>query len=363
MLAFRMKRALEQVPIDRQLGQKIDQERWGPEGREAVQQVDGMRERMRDACVSYSEKGAAECRDILARYYGMLHKAEIITRGLPLKESGLSFKWQDAFDMSNGAVEPEWGFEKAAVLFNLAASISFLATHEDRGTDDGVKKACALFQEAAGVLVTAQTICSSAPWRGSPDLARDTLSTLETLMLAQAQKCFYEKAEREGKSVGVVAKLAAEAAGLYEEVHAKIGEAKGRARPIAAMTNDWLEVVNWNRLLFDGLQHYHLSFVHLAAFDYGKQLSRLTYATNRCAEAVNACAHAPAALREQFIVAHKKASEEQAKAKRDNDLIYNEKVPDIRTLPKPERAKMVKPIQPSELKEYVSDPVPRPPKL
>ena len=39
----------------------------------------------------------------------------------------------------------------SSVMFGAAASLMYLATHEDRGTTDGVKNACGNFQQAAGV--------------------------------------------------------------------------------------------------------------------------------------------------------------------------------------------------------------------
>lgn len=81
-----------------------------------------------------------------------------------------------------------------------------------------------------------------------------------------------------------------------------------------------------HRLLLAGPQHYYLSKVHHEAFEYGKQLSRLTFATNKVGEAVRACATASDVLKKQFIDAHNKCLEEHAQAKKDNDLVYNEKV-------------------------------------
>ena len=98
-------------------------------------------------------------------------------------------------------------------------------------------------------------------------------------MLAQAQKCFYEKAERGGMKAGVLMKIAAECAALYAEVSYALNGAHAKA----SISADWFEVIEWNKLLFDGMQHYYASFAHLEQKEYGAQLARLTYATNRCA--------------------------------------------------------------------------------
>lgn len=204
MLAFKMKRPLQQCAVDRALAKHIASDEfsatWGPAGRELITKVDGMRERMREASQSYSEKGAQECREVMGRYQALVHQVAVVLQGVSLKDAQLTFKWSDAFDAAVQAVEPDWSFERACVVFNLAAAISFLATHQDRATSEGLKTACSLYQQAAGALAECANLVKAAPWRASADLSSDTLGALETLMLAQAQKCFFEKAEHDGMS-------------------------------------------------------------------------------------------------------------------------------------------------------------------
>jgi len=137
----------------------------------------------------------------------------------------------------------------------------------------------------------------------------------------------------------------------------QIESAKARSRPISAMTSDWLDVVQWNRYLFDGLQHFHQARLDEAELAYGKAVSRLTYATDRCAMAVNACAGANPALQELFKKHHAICSEAHARANHDNKNVYYEKVPDVKTLPKPDRKRMVKSTPPPEL-AAVEEPTP-----
>ena len=349
MLAFKMKRPLQEVRTDRALGDKIDNDTWGATGRDILQKVDGMRMRVAEASQSYTEKGAEECRAAFGKYQELCRQAGYVCKGVSLKDANLTFKWCDAFDTANHHMEPDWSFERACVVFNLAASISFLGTHQDRTTPTGLKTACNLYQQAAGALAEVQAMVSAAAWRSSPDLSSDTLGALQTLMLAQAQKNFVEKAQADGMSDKILALLNAECAGLYEEVGRRFDEAKARQRPISAMAQEWLDVVEWNRKVFDGLQHHFLAKVADAEHKYGDALSRHTYAANKTAEAVKACAGAPPALQEQFKRAHQICLDAYNGSKRDNDSIYHEKVPHISTLPKPERKSMVKPQRPAEL--------------
>ena len=51
------------------------------------------------------------------------------------------------------------------------------------------------------------------------------------------------------------------------------------------MRTPWQTIVEANSIIFDGLQHYHAATTHLEALEYGKQVARLGYAVNACAQA------------------------------------------------------------------------------
>ena len=163
-------------------------------------------------CVSPCWCAQAELKELLIEYLILLHKGMVVCRGISLTECELGFKWSDAFDVTQSGHVDDWTFERAAVLFSVAAAHAFTATHRDRATGDGVKLACADFQMSAGVLELLLGEMKTAAWKGSADLSVDTLATLKMLMLAQAQKCFYEKARDDGKSNSMLAKLTAECA-------------------------------------------------------------------------------------------------------------------------------------------------------
>jgi predicted phage tail protein len=346
MLAFRMKKPLQKVDLER-LVDKIDAAKWDAESRVILRTANGVRERVREASVSFSVKGAAECHELFERYQALVRQAEIMCTGLSLKEQRLEFKWDDAFEPGAQAhAEADWVFERACVLFNLAASLSFEANDVDRTVDGGPKLACNLYQRAAGCLDECLKLVRDGAWVASADMSSDTLSLLSSLMLAQAQKCFVEKAASDGMASATLAKLTAECSALYADVGRGFDEAKARGRPVSRMDEGWLRVVSYNRSMWDGMQHYHLGRQHVAANEFGKALSRFTYAVNKTAEAVNACSDAAPALQEQFKRAHALCRQAYDEAKRDNDLVHYEKVPPIDTLPKPARHCLVKPIVP-----------------
>ena len=110
-------------------------------------------------------------------------------------------------------------FERASLLFNLAALYSQLAAAEDRSTSDGIKRAAAsyqvqsppcaspvfdnstVFQQAAGTLsfmfssVIPKLVYPPDEVETPTDLSKDFIKCLEWLMLAQAQECSWQLAK------------------------------------------------------------------------------------------------------------------------------------------------------------------------
>jgi hypothetical protein len=103
-------------------------------------------------------------------------------------------------------------YEKASIIYNISAVLSCHAANQNRFEDAGLKTAYHSFQAAAGMFTYINENFLHAP---SADLSRDTVKTLISLMLAQGQEVFLEKQITDGKKVGLLAKLASQAAHLY----------------------------------------------------------------------------------------------------------------------------------------------------
>ena len=96
---------------------------------------------------------------------------------------------------------PSITYERACVLFNLGAMYASLGVAEDRSAVEGIKRASALFQNAAGCFkhlsdAVLPLIKPSPSHKDpcSPDLSKPALEALTSLCLAQAQECFWQKA-------------------------------------------------------------------------------------------------------------------------------------------------------------------------
>lgn len=96
----------------------------------------------------------------------------------------------------------------------MAALVSNMAATANRGEDSGIKQACNYFECASGVF---QYVADNFLHAPSTDLSKDMITVLCNVMLAQAQECFVDKVIAERKKSGIISKLAAQAAYLYQQ--------------------------------------------------------------------------------------------------------------------------------------------------
>uniref|UniRef100_A0A915INI9 BRO1 domain-containing protein n=1 Tax=Romanomermis culicivorax TaxID=13658 RepID=A0A915INI9_ROMCU len=262
-------------------------------------------------------------------------------------------------------------FEKACVMYNIAALQSQIAANQKMDTDDELKSAAKLFMQSAGFLNSLKdNVLSMVQVEASfSDMMPDTLAALYALMLAQAQEAIYLKAAK-GKflqySIGIcyrknnglfhlfedemkpalIAKVAAQAAELFAEAARQMGREMLRS----LWDRDWLPIVNGKNLAFMALSHYHQSLVDKDSHATANELARLGHA-NACMQQAQqhfASVHLDILKHESPIIT--KAYES---AKKDNDFIYHERVPDVKQLPAIQKAVLAKP-QPPILGQHMS---------
>ncbi|KAI7297856.1 BRO1-domain-containing protein, partial [Hortaea werneckii] len=143
-------------------------------------------------------KDSAAGRDLLYRYYGQL---ELLDLRFPVDENHIkiSFTWFDAFTHKPTS-QYSLAYEKASIIFNISAVLSCHAANQNRHEDTGLKTAYHSFQASAGMFTYINENFLHAP---STDLSRETVKTLISIMLAQAQEVFIEKQVFDQKKPGL----------------------------------------------------------------------------------------------------------------------------------------------------------------
>nr|POE52045.1 ph-response regulator protein pala/rim20 [Quercus suber] len=258
---------------------------------------------------------------------------------------GADFTWYPSigYQQSRGHTENNIRFELANVAFNLAAMYSQLAFASNRATTDGLKSAAANFCFAAGVLKHLQTEIIP-DLRTSPPEAMDTLTleSLQALMLAQAQECFWQKAVKDGMKDASIAKLAAKVSDLYNE-------AGDWAVKSESISSEWIHHITAKHHHFAAAAQYRAAMDSLEKRKYGEEVARLRDSFNCVNEALKESRYINQAVISDLNGLKNRVSEDLKAAEKDNDTVYLNPEPPKSELRVLDRASMVTARVPKEL--------------
>ncbi|KAI8059353.1 BRO1-like domain-containing protein [Gongronella butleri] len=292
-------------------------------------------------------------RDLLYRYFGQL---ELLELRFPVDEKHIKilFTWYDAFS-GKATSQHSLAYEKASVLFNIAATLSAIASAQNRAEADGRKRAFHFLQAAAGVFDYINDNFLHAP---SADLSRETVKLLGELMLAQAHECFLENSIREKKKEGLIAKLASHAVWAYANL---VDES---AEVTATLEKSWIALFQVKHRYYQAIAQQFKALACEAAGQYGEQVARWTVAEQAGKEGAGrlctsliqqatASNHAHGTLppdtgpvmQELCKALAATCTEKLAAATRDNDMIYHDQVPQASVLTPIDRLNAVKSVQ------------------
>ncbi|KAI9483847.1 MAG: BRO1-like domain-containing protein [Benjaminiella poitrasii] len=298
-------------------------------------------------------------RDLLYRYFGQL---ELLDLRFPVDEKHVKimFCWYDAFN--NRAISQySLAFEKASVIFNEAATLSAIASTQNRAEAEGRKRAFHYFQASSGMFQYINDNFLHAP---SEDLSRETVNMLSELMLAQAQECFLESSIREKSKDGLIAKLASHTAWVYGNLVDGLGDAMARG---VGLDRSWIVLCQVKQKYYAASAQEHKAAACEAEGKYGECVARYAAAESAAKEATKLAnsltsalvasnhangtipSEAGAAIQELCKNKSATCSEKLTTATKDNDMIYHETVPQESILMPIDRLKAIKPIPIAEL--------------
>ncbi|XP_049890178.1 programmed cell death 6-interacting protein isoform X2 [Epinephelus moara] len=274
--------------------------------------------------------------EILLRYYDQLCAVE---PKFPFSENQLclTFTWKDAFDKGSlfgGSVKlslASLGYEKTCVLFNAAALASQIASEQNLDNDEGLKAAARYYQLASGAFGHIKdTVLSALNREPTMDISPETVGTLSHIMLAQAQEVFFLKATSDKMKDAVIAKLANQAADFY-------GDAFKQCQYKDNLPKEVLPVLAAKHCIMQANAELHQSVLAKQKKRFGEEIARLQHA----AELVKTVAS-----RYDEYVSVKDLSDKINRAltaaKKDNDFIYHDRVPEVKDLEHIGKAALVK---------------------
>lgn len=332
-------------------------------------------------------RGAHADKTGLSLYFKYYSQLELLDLRVPVDQVNrhrkISFTWYDAFLPTVSHQQHALPFEKASILFNLASLMSKYAVLEYReshkGTEESFKTALTLLQQAAGVL---QFVLDNFLHAPSNDLAPGTVKFLVAVCLAQAQEIFTLKVitgDTDQKKNAIIARLCASTATHYEKclsVCSHLLTAEGLAgvsdlltfeivdtnvddeflgesneydpdaqgipdsKVSAALDAYWVAAIQLKSLFYMSLAHYFQGLNLEATSKYGQAIAYLTKSQELIEKvplaAVKTLTHSGESVYDLLddYKYHKDAlAIKLAESNKDNDLIYNEVVPSVVTLP------------------------------
>ncbi|KAK1805098.1 hypothetical protein P4O66_019455 [Electrophorus voltai] len=277
--------------------------------------------------------------EILLRYYDQLCAVE---PKFPFPELCLTFTWKDAFDKGSlfgGSVKlalASVGYEKTCVLFNIGALASQIASEQNLDNDEGLKASAKFYQMASGAFAHIKdTVLSSLNHEPTMDISPETVGTLSQIMLSQAQEVFVLKATADKMKDAIIAKLANQAADFYGDAF-KQCQLKENL-PKYFYFQEVLPVLAAKHCMMQANAELHQSAVANQKKRFGEEIARLQHAT----ELVKTVAS-----RYDEYVNIKDLSDKISRAltaaKKDNDFIYHDRVPEVKDLEHIGKAALVK---------------------
>ncbi|KAI9054076.1 hypothetical protein LZ554_001247 [Drepanopeziza brunnea f. sp. 'monogermtubi'] len=260
---------------------------------------------------------------------------------------GVDFTWYPAlgYNVDRPISQNNLKFELANMLYNLAALYSQLAMSSNRGTTEGLRSACNYFCLSAGVLSHIKNVIIP-DLRSTPpeDMDDSTLESLQQLMLAQAQECFWQKAVMDGYKDASIAKLAARVSDFY----AAAGDWGVKSE---AISSEWIHHTTAKHHHFAAAAQYRQACDCLEKRKYGEEVARLRDSISCVNEALKEARYLNKLVLGDLNGLKNKVAEDLKRAEKDNDLIYLSPVPPKSELKTLERANMATAKVPKEISE------------
>ena len=223
------------------------------------------------------------------------------------------------------------------VLFNIAAMSTLIAESQNLDSEEGLQKANKKLQSAAGILTCLkERVVGLMEQEPTPDLEPECLAVLASLCLSQAQEMVVQKALKDRMKDNIIAKLAGHADDLFAEVMKLMQKESVRT----LWDKDWLPIISGKQAFYNGLSQYHQSRVCNADKSVGEEIARLQYSIELITACQTRAGFSGLCGAGDWI---KRANRALTDAKKDNDFIYHERIPDVKNLSSIGRAPVVKP--------------------
>lgn len=294
----------------------------------------------------YPSKDVVGC-SLMKRYYCQLH---FMASRFPMRENqeaAVLFTWKSLHSNSTIAMK-DISLEMASILFNIGALHSHLGSSDTRITSEEMKMSCTHFQCAAWAF---QHINEEFMTGKSLGLSPVLMSFMCHLCLAQAQECILEKSMMDNRKAGITAKIAVQVVDYYKQSLSLLSVWPQDETSVSDVSG--LKTYKyWNKFILFKVAYYEsilLLFQGQMSEDQQKMGERVTYfeaALSKILEArkLSTGLENIDIINKALEFVNDVIETKARNAKKENEFIYHESVPNLAHLPKIQGATLVKGI-------------------
>nr|CAD2192370.1 unnamed protein product [Meloidogyne enterolobii] len=283
---------------------------------------------------------------ISKRYFAQL---SMMKKRFPMEEHdpiSIPFAWTDrGFDLMNQVIYEDVNFEMCCVMLNIGVAHALVAADESRLEMDSIKNAFMHFQWASWPLQYLRDHMGASRFTLS-DFESPYLTFYLNIFLAQAQECMLEKSMIDHRKPVVIARVALQTHVMYRNCEAYL-KSSGISDLLSSSKYSELErFCTTKSFLYSALYNYYLG---QQAEDEKQSGTRLFY-FSRALDLIK--------LAQKAVEKEKKKQQLgetvqfafdvillcEENARKENNFIYHERIPQEEELTKYEGVMMVKPL-------------------
>ncbi|KAI5629370.1 protein tyrosine phosphatase-like isoform X1, partial [Silurus asotus] len=218
----------------------------------------------------------------------------------------------------------------------ICALHSYLGSMDNRVSEDGMKTSCTHFQSAAGAFTHIRDYYNS---NYSSDLIHHALSININLMLGQAQECLLEKTLLDNKKSLITARICAQVSEYYRECIRVLESSDSLSGK-----KEWRKLLCMKISYFSAIKHFHMGKHSEEQQKYGEAVAYFQLSLSRLNDAIKLGKGQPESIHEALKFTMDIIGGKFNSAKKDNDFIYHEPVPELEALAVVKGAPLVKPL-------------------
>lgn len=275
--------------------------------------------------------------NLIKKYYKQL---QYVSNRFPMRsgeECESEFSWDHLYS-SKEIVHTDVRFEIESILYNIAAMHSYLGCVDKRTTDEGIKISCTHFQYAAWALQIIRDQYASLDFTN--DMHEDILTFKMNLMLAQAQECVLEKSIIDNRKATINAKVSAQVIDYYKVALANCEKAEFQNIVGSRKSKDFKQYVQFKMSYYAALTYFYSCVSSLEQKKIGEAVAYAQAAETK----INECVKMKylKEFQETLKFAQECIDAKVKAVKKENDFVYNEKVPSFESLPDVKGVSLVK---------------------